>query len=108
MLGAQESHLGRCQENLGSGRFAERGRSPLLQPSGRFHVALYSAARSVIGMRSVIRLGNRIAAASRGRMLVIALLASGGCNSQQTGPLSVRLDLRNFGYQFAAGAPVAD
>jgi hypothetical protein len=59
-------------------------------------------------MRSVIRLGNRIAAASRGRMLVIALLASGGCNSQQTGPLSVRLDLRNFGYQFAAGAPVAD
>jgi hypothetical protein len=42
------------------------------------------------------------------RTLAILFLATNSCNAQQSGAPIVKLDLRNFGYQFTGSAPVVD
>jgi hypothetical protein len=53
-------------------------------------------------------MGKGIAAAAASRMFLILLLTSGGGNSQQRTTPTIRLDLRNVGYQFTGSAPVVD
>jgi hypothetical protein len=59
-------------------------------------------------MRSILRLGNRIAATSRSRIFVIVLLATSGCNSQKSGTPLAQVDLRAFGYGFTDRNQIAD